>query len=695
MNFQLLTQYSAWWILLCLFIGLSYAWILYRKHPVQEDQNPWFKRILFALRLTAVSILAFLLLSPVIRSLTRETEKPLLVFAQDNSSSILLGGDSAYYKTDYAKSVRSILDRLKEKYDVSLLSWGDLVKEDLDATYQDKQTDFSSLYDEMNIRLGNRNVGAVVIASDGLYNRGSNPLYLDGPKVPIYTVAMGDTIIRKDLLISNLNYNRVVYLGNSFPLEINIDARRSNGASATLKVKQDSLVLFSRDFKVSGNRFSQMIPVVIDANSKGMKHYKVELSFLPGEITYSNNVRDVYIEVKESKQKILLVANAPHPDLAALKQAVESSGNYSIKIEMANDRKATIREYNLMILHNLPSSQNNSQNLVQDAIKEGLPVLFILGAQTNTGQFNSLGTMLSIQSALDKTSPVQAAFNSGFSLFTLSEEARNNIPQFPPLLAPFGKYTYSTDHYDLLTQQVGAVTTRDPLLVFSGSAETKIGILCGEGMWRWRLDDYMRNGNFNVFNEIIGKTVQNLIVKETKNRFRLVAKTGYAENEPVTFDAEVYNNSYELINDPDVKLTITNRANKNFPYLFSKTDRAYNLNAGYLPAGDYRYKATVNAGDQVFSSEGSFSVSVLHAEQSETVADHQLLNTLSHQTGGKMYYPKELEILAKELLERDDLKTVSYSHFKMKDLVNMKIVFFILLALLSLEWFLRKRSGSY
>ncbi len=684
MNFQLLTQFSAWWILLCILAGFLYAWLLYRHFPVQDEQSPWFRRILFFLRFSVVTILAFLLLTPMIRTLSRETEKPLLLFAQDASSSILLNADSGYYKGEYKQAVNDVLNNLQEKYDVKPLSWGDGVREGIDFKYDDKQTDFNGLFEQMNIRLGNRNVGAVVIASDGLYNKGSNPLYLNGPKVPIYTVALGDTNIRKDLLIADLNYNRVVYLGNSFPLEINIDARRCNGSSATLTVKLDSATVFSRVFKISGNRFSQMIPVVFDASSKGMKHYRIELTKLNDEVTYSNNVRDIYIEVKESKQKVLLVANAPHPDLGAIKQAIESNGNYSLQVEMANGLVASLREYNLLILHNLPSRENNLTTLVPQAIKEGIPIWYILGTQTNTAQFNNLKSLLTINTTLDKSNPVQAAVNPGFSLFTLSDEARSVIPSFPPLLTPFGKYGFTTEHYELLTQQIGSVTTRDPLLVFSGNATDKTGILCGEGLWRWRLDDYSRNGNFNVFNEIVVKTVQNLVVKETKSRFRLVGRNDYAENEPVTFDAEVYNNSYELINEPDVKLTITNQENKSFPYVFSKSDRAYNLNTGYLPAGDYRYKASVNAGDQVFSKEGSFSVSSLHAEQSETVADHQLLNTLSATSGGKMFSPRDLKSLEKDLLERDDLKTVSYSHYKMQDLVNMKVVLFILLSLLSL-----------
>ena len=145
-NFQLLTQFSAWWILVCLLAGLLYAWILYKNYPVQEEQSPWFRRILFFLRMSAVSILAFLLLSPMIRTLTRETEKPILLFAQDASSSILLNADSSFYKGEYPQQVASLLTKLKEKYEVSTLSWGDRVKEGFPESYIAQQTDFNGLY---------------------------------------------------------------------------------------------------------------------------------------------------------------------------------------------------------------------------------------------------------------------------------------------------------------------------------------------------------------------------------------------------------------------------------------------------------------------------------------------------------------------------------------------------------------------
>ena len=338
MKFQLITEQPLWWLILCIALGIGYAILLYRNEKSLESLSRWLKRLLFAFRAIVVSILAFLLLTPLIKINSRETEKPILVFAQDNSKSILINKDSSLYQKEYPDGIRKFLDALKEKYDVKAISWGDHVSEDLNFSYTEQQTDFSTLLDEISIRYGNRNVGAMVIASDGLYNRGSNPVFSGSNlKVPLYTIAIGDTTVHKDLLIRSVAFNKVVYLGNTFPIQINVAARQCAGAQTTLTFKQDSAVLFTRTLSVNGNAFSQEVPVILDAKKKGILHYKITLSSVDGEITLANNSRDIYVEVLESKQKIYLVAEAPHPDLGVLKTTIESSENYTIKISSAED----------------------------------------------------------------------------------------------------------------------------------------------------------------------------------------------------------------------------------------------------------------------------------------------------------------------------------------------------------------------
>jgi hypothetical protein len=619
-----------------------------------------------------------------------------VIVAQDNSKSIVMNKDSAFYTGEYKKELSGLIDGLKEKFDVKEISWGDKINEGIPYNYTDKQTDFSALFSQISDRYRDRNIGAVVIAGDGLFNRGGSPVFDENLlKVPYYTIALGDTTVQKDLLISKLNYNKTVYLGNSFPIEVTVDARRMNGASTTLTVKQDSSVLYSKAISINGNKFNQVYQVLLDAKKAGIAHYKIEVSTVIGEISVVNNVRDIYVEIIESKQKVLVIGNAPHPDLGAIKLSLETSQNYSVKTITAEQFDGQLSEYNLVVLHNLPSVEHPLKDLLVKLKTENTPVWYILGSQTSVSLFNSVGAGLSITDNIDKTNPVQAKVNRDFSLFTISSDMEQALNAFPELLTPFGKFRSTTNNAVLLYQQIGAIATDQPLQMFNEVNAQRTGILCGEGIWKWRMSNFANAGNFDVFNEWLLKSVQNLSVKENKTHFRLVSKNNFDENEAITFDAEVYNDNYELINVPDVNISITNKAGKSFPYSFSKTEKAYNLNAGYMQAGDYSYKASVKVGEKVYTAGGQFSVSALQAEQSETVADHTLLNSLAQKNGGKMFYPNELSKLKELLLSRDDMKTITYSHYKLRDMVDVKAIFFILLALLSLEWFLRKRAGSY
>jgi len=222
-----------------------------------------------------------------------------------------------------------------------------------------------------------------------------------------------------------------------------------------------------------------------------------------------------------------------------------------------------------------------------------------------------------------------------------------------------------------------------------------VAVFYGEGIWRWRLQDFAEHGSHDLFNELVSKTVQYLSVKVDKSFFRIIAKNNFLENEPVQMEAEVYNESYELINTPEVSVVFTNADNKKYNYTFSKTSNAYRLDAGLLPVGEYKYEAKVKVGEKIYTQRGEFSISALQVELTNTTADHQLLYSLALKHGGEMVYPASMEKLSEKLNAREDIKTVSYSQKKLTDVISLKWLFFVALALISAEWFMRKRNGAY
>ncbi len=233
------------------------------------------------------------------------------------------------------------------------------------------------------------------------------------------------------------------------------------------------------------------------------------------------------------------------------------------------------------------------------------------------------------------------------------------------------------------------------MIAFSEVGEQKTAVITGEGIWRWRLANYARQSNHNAFNELVSRMIQFISVVEDKSFFRVNTTHFLFENEPAIFNAELYNRSYELVNDPEVKLEIINDQGLVFDYTFARTTNAYTINAGSFPVGEYSYTASVDFGQDSYREEGVFSVSPLNIEGTSTIANHQLLYQLASSSGGNLYYPEQWEELLNHLRSREDIGPVLYSQKEFEELINLQWIFFLILALLALEWFTRKYNGGY
>jgi hypothetical protein len=167
------------------------------------------------------------------------------------------------------------------------------------------------------------------------------------------------------------------------------------------------------------------------------------------------------------------------------------------------------------------------------------------------------------------------------------------------------------------------------------------------------------------------------------------------QGEKVYFRAELYNDSYELLNTPELKMSLKNEQNKTFDYVFSRTEKAYELELAELPAGEYSYQAECVFANNKYNAKGRFSILQNNLEEFNTMADFDVLRMYSKLSGAKAFGANEYDKLAAELLNEDRYKTISYEEKKTDDLINLKWIFFLLLALISAEWVLRKYHGSY
>jgi hypothetical protein len=324
-----------------------------------------------------------------------------------------------------------------------------------------------------------------------------------------------------------------------------------------------------------------------------------------------------------------------------------------------------------------------------------IPSLFIWGTQTNFDSFNGLNLGVGLSSDNGNTNAVSGSVNSGFKAFLIDKELNSVVRKWPPINVPFGRIDASPGIKNLLFQQVGPITTEDPLFTLNEKNDVKVGVFTGEGLWRWRLFNHLDKGNHELFDQWFLKSVQFLASKEDKSLFRVSTKNRFDETQRIIFTAEVYNESFEPLLDQEISVTLKNESGQDYPFTFSQGSNTYRLDAGILPAGNYTYTSSVNAGGKKLTKSGEFSISPVIAEQLRTQADHNLLFNLAERNGGKMITPSELDSLSDTIKSNSEIVAVSYEKKSLSDLINYKWLLFLILGLLCLEWLTRKRSGAY
>jgi hypothetical protein len=695
LRMNLISEQPWYYIVLCLLAGLVYAYLLYRNEIKKNTFSKTVTYFLFGFRFVAVLVISLLLLNVFLKRVINQTEKPLILFAQDNSNSIISSKDSSEIKNSFLKNIEGLNASLLEKYNVQYILFGNKIQTNTSVNFSDKETDMAQLMAEVDNNYANQNIGALVVASDGIINKGTNPLYLaEKFKFPVYTIALGDTTLKKDVFIQKVNHNQVVYLGNKFPVEVVVQSQKLKGKSSTVSIFSNGVKKGEQNFTISNDNFTQTLNFILDADKPGVQKYTVQINSIPEEANTSNNSQSFIIDVIDNREKILILAQNVHPDISALKESIESNESYEVETALMNEFTKPLKPYSLIIFHSCYIGGNRFMNEINTNGQSFLVVNPQLGD-------NLSGVKMT--SSFNKFNETEPVFNKNFSLFNLSDELRSYIKDFPAINSYFANYTTSAGANTLLFQKIGMVDTENPTLMFNDNSEQKIGYFFGDGLWRWKLRDYADHDNHNLFNELINKTVQYLSVKADKSFFRLFTKKIITENEPIEFNAEVYNKSYQLITEPDVVVNLTDEAGKQYNYTLSKGTNSYFIEAGLFAPGEYKYKATtkVNArsGDPVgqgelFVQNGTITVKAIVAEKINTVANHTLLFQLANKTGGKLFYPNQIKELEKTLLENELIKPITYSQKQLSDLIDLKWVFFLVLGLLSIEWFLRKRSGS-
>lgn len=693
MKFDFLFQTSPWFIPLCLLAGGLYAFVLYQKNANwSKTQN----LLLSAFRFLSVSLLCILLLNFLIRQITQTVQKKTVVLAIDNSQSMNVSGQKNL--SDLILNLNKLKeDLIEQEYNVAFSSLNEETNQNLEGLKFDKKTtNLSGLLSGVKNAYEGENLTDVVLISDGIANQGISPAS-ENFNFVVHAVGLGDTIPKKDLAVKSVYANKVAYLNNKFPVQADVSSFGFSGKSANVYLKQGGKILNKQNLVFRQNDEVKTVSFNTTATQVGVQHLVVEVDVLGGEFSSKNNRQDVYVEVIDAKEKILLLALSPHPDIKALKSIIEKNENYELDIKILTENTnpdVLTKSYDLLILHQLPDYFNSYVNTFKPIIDKGTPTMFILGNQSGTTYLNQINQIMQINSQAGQSDKVTGAYNQAFKSLNFEAEKMELINKLPQISVPFGEFKLLPNSEVLLYQKVGSVQTQKPLFVVNTGAK-KSAIFTGEGLWSWRLEEYQLTEKQEVVDDLILKVLQFISAKDDKRKLRVYPiNTEFLLGEKVVFETEIYNAIYEKLYNLPIRLEVRDEKGiaRNFSFSTSPDNSKFEISS--LPAGVYRYRASTTVLGKSELSLGEFVIRDIQLENLNLTADFDVLRQLSAKTGGKFFKKNQFEEIKQTILNHKVADKIDASE-DLKEMINLRWIFFLILGCLTVEWVFRKYLGGY
>jgi hypothetical protein len=692
---RFISDISMFWLLPWLVISIVLSFFFYRNEKWFSEIDRKWQYLLKGLRACGLFLLGLLIVGLLFESVNYRIEKPLFITLVDNSSSMVNYKDSALVRSKVIPFENNMKAKYGDKFEFVQYTVGSAVTESGEINFKESLSALSEGFESIHSNYYNRNIGCIAFVSDGNFNTNSNPIY-SADKInltPIFAVGVGDTIPKKDQYVKNVASNEIAFLKNKFPVEVDVEAIKVGKGNATVSISNNGKQISSQSVNFSNGKYDyKHLTFLLDAKELGYQRYTVSVSKANGEYNYSNNTRDFYIEILDARSKIVILAGAPHPDVAALKGVLEKDENFEVKSHLIKDWKRDLKNVDLIVWHE-PGAQFDAETarMIEGA---KIPVLYCLGPNTSNSVVQKLGLGLSIGSGA-QTDEVQAKLNSGFQQFEVSSDLQNAFSFYPPLKIRFGDVKTSASTDVMLYQRIGSIQKNDPLLFFGAKENVKYGVLNGEGIWRWKINEYARTGEVKNFTELVQKVTQFLVVKQNTSALRVQTPKRFTKDEDVEIKAEFYNESMELITSPKIELVLKNDKNKVRKHQFGVTGNFYKLSAGKLKAGKYEWVASCKHNNKSYRKSGVFIVEDIQLENLDTRANHSVLNQISVNSKGKFYPLSKIDQLIRDIEKRKDIVEMSYREASFNDLIDYKWIFFLIVIVFGCEWFFRRWFGSY
>jgi hypothetical protein len=726
--------HGAWWWLPAVLRGLSLALIvLFLCHPVRSTQRVRVERPVAAVLLDDSASMRERDMGSVARG------AGLLSDAQ---------------RTEVLQAVlEQPLKDLEQDYEVLLYAFGSSLRaigSTGDLVAADGETRIGDALAALSAETRGRVLSQVILVTDGRVNAGRDVTAalnsLTGRRVPVSTVGVGDPEVPRDVRISNITSPEVVLAGDTITLEVSVAARGFPGRPSAITVTdaESGVDLAQMPFDLSDaeGATEQLVRVSFVPGKEGDLDLRVAVAGFPGERDPSNNVERRLLRVEPGRIKVLYIDGYPRYEYRFLKDSLLRVSNMDVQCFLVSAGPDFIQEssegvpslkripstleylldnYHVIILGDVhPQDLGNDLGEVDSILQNFRDFVeagggFLMQAGTRYSPQEYVGTpiedilpILVGDEAAEKQAihdpgapfrPVLERSRDPHEIVSLISDVEENLElwQGPEGLAPLTWYypvAKARSTAEVLLSHPHSRNAHGPhvLLATMYAPQGRTAFLATDETWRWRflhLESYREP----FWRGLIRYLALNRL-RRSDYRFDLATdRASYALGERISITARVYDEGFEPLEADSFEVSVVlPDGTRDTLELPREIDGVFKGSIAANEKGPYRLWL-LDADDPAAEPKSPriVTVTVPSTEKDDPVLDAQVLERVAARTGGRYRLLAEAPGLLASL---DDPKQERPLDEPEREEVWAGFPqLSILVALLAIEWILRKRRN--
>lgn len=319
--------------------AVAIAFVSYR---ILRTRVQWRERAtLGALRLAALAILLFCIFRPVLVVRAAVAQQNVVGILVDDSRSMQLtdenGSRGDLIKKTFANPDSAIMKALSDRFLLRTFRFSSSTQRlgaPGDLTFTGTQTRLANAIESARQELAGLPVSGLVLVSDGADTTDATVadalLASKAEALPVFTVGVGQETLSKDIQVGRVSTPRTALKGTSLLVDAVITQTGYAGQTVTLDVEDGGRIVGSQPVRLPADGDPVSVRVRFTATEAGPRVFRLKVPPQPGEVVTQNNQRDVQIDIRDRKERILYYEGEPRFEMKFTRQAIKDDPNLQL-----------------------------------------------------------------------------------------------------------------------------------------------------------------------------------------------------------------------------------------------------------------------------------------------------------------------------------------------------------------------------